>query len=58
MKKKLPEMSQENVNKACTILVIAMLNTNAGEMKITQEKFHNPEGEVLGDFKITVKKIK
>lgn len=55
---KMPEISQEQVNKACFLLILGMLSTGAQEMKVVQEKFHGPPDSNLGDFEIVVRKIK
>jgi hypothetical protein len=58
MNNDLPPIGQKEVDIACRILVIALVDSNAGKMKITQEKFHDRKGNILGDFQIVVKKIK
>lgn len=53
----IPNITQDDINKCCTVLILAMLSTNAHTMRVKQEKFHDSEGNVLGTFKITVEKI-
>lgn len=57
-KSNIPEISQDKINTACFLLILGMLSTNAQEMKIVQEKFHDRTGSNLGDFEITVRKLK
>lgn len=47
----------EKVNMCCFFLIKTMLDTNANEMKIKQEGFHDSE-KVIGDFEIIVRKVK
>jgi hypothetical protein len=52
---KIPEMGQKEIDLAARIFCLALINSEAETMTMTQEGF-NGYGQVFGDFVITVKK--
>jgi hypothetical protein len=55
---KIPDISHDKVIACCNLLILAMLGTNADIMETKLDGFHDNDGKVYGDFKITVQKIK
>ena len=55
-KPKLPEIKPVQVELFAKGLIIAMIDTNAEEMTITQEGF-NSKGYTFGDFEVVVRKL-
>lgn len=53
----LPEIGQKELGFAARIFCIALIDTNAEEMTMTQEGFYG-KGKDYGDFEIIVKRIK
>lgn len=52
-------MEQEKLNAICIWLIKKLcIDTNADEVKITQENFHNKKtGKVYGTYEIIIKKV-
>lgn len=57
-KNKLPQVSTENMNTACFLLIAGMLSAGASRLRMKQEKFHDKEGNILGNFEVVVRKTK
>lgn len=54
---KCPNVSKTDVEVAGKILVFACINSGAETLSYKQEGFRSPEGEFLGDYEITVRRL-
>lgn len=57
-KNKIPDISAEQTLVASKVLILAMLGASAEKLKISQDKFKDRQGNLLGDFEIIVKRKK
>lgn len=54
----IPEVNREMVDKACLVLALYMLGTRHRAMTVSQNNLQDFKGNLLGDFLISVRKVK